>query len=123
MGLDCMKAAQGSTMAIDKKTVLVKDELERFIKRDYLDRVFQSSGLCAYCERRHTCSLSGSFGLVYDCDDYQASADSSCGLEFSRLEQRNEPQEYYGLCAQCQNRDICSLKDINGGVWHCEEYI
>jgi hypothetical protein len=110
-------------MAVNKKTVLVKDELERYIKRDYLDRSFRKSGLCAYCERRQSCSLCGDFGLIYDCEDYLASSEASCGLSFTRLEQVEAPEEHYGLCAECQNRDFCSLKNINGGVWHCDEYI
>lgn len=97
--------------------------MERFIKRDYLDRSFQRSGLCAYCERRQTCSLSGSFGLIYDCDDYLAAEGASCGLGFTRLEQADDNENGYGLCQQCLNRDVCSLKNINGGIWHCDEYI
>jgi hypothetical protein len=27
------------------------------------------------------------------------------------------------LCQNCQRRDICQLKNINGGVWHCVEFV
>ena len=27
-----------------------------------------------------------------------------------------------GLCCSCKNRDTCTLKKLNGGVWHCEEF-
>gem|GEM_PF-779444 len=118
-----VKTAKGTTMAIDKETILVTDELERFIKREYLDRSFRHSGLCAYCMRNQTCSLSGSFGLTYDCDDYLASEEASCVLSITRLEQTHHDEESHGLCNQCQNRDVCTLKNINGGVWHCDEYI
>lgn len=31
-------------------------------------------------------------------------------------------EEYTGLCAHCAKRDVCVLPRPNGGVWHCEEY-
>ncbi|MDD2596374.1 MAG: hypothetical protein PHO35_04980 [Candidatus Cloacimonetes bacterium] len=110
-------------MAINKKTIMLNENMEPFIKKDYLDRSFIHSGLCAYCARRESCSLSGSFGLIYDCDEYLPGDEASCDLHVSRLKEVPDTDDCHGLCVHCQNRDFCSLKNINGGVWHCEEYI
>jgi hypothetical protein len=111
-------------MAINARTVLKTVELESYIKKDFLDKSFNKSGLCAFCSRKVLCCLSSSCGLVYDCDDYDAGEEASGTLTFSSLDlSKEEEPEESGLCAHCQNREICQLKRINGGVWHCEEYL
>ncbi len=110
-------------MAAIARTILRKVELESYITRAYLDKSFNRNGLCAYCSRKVTCKLNSSYGLVYDCEDYDAGDEASCSLTFTTLDlSSGEDNEVYGLCAQCQIRDICQLKKINGGVWHCDEY-
>lgn len=106
------------------KTTLKSMALETAIPRDCLDRSFNRSGLCAYCERKFQCSLSGDFGLVYDCHDYQPGNDDVPVITFSslKLSEFEEEEELTGLCHNCQKRDICQLKNINGGVWHCVEF-
>ncbi|MBN1394347.1 MAG: hypothetical protein JW959_04940 [Pirellulales bacterium] len=27
-----------------------------------------------------------------------------------------------GLCCNCENRNVCTIRRKNGNVWHCEEY-
>ncbi len=111
-------------MATNARIVLKKVELGSYIKRDFLDKSFNRSGLCAYCSRKVTCCINSSYGLVYDCDDYDAGDDSSCSLTFSALDfGKEEDGDELGLCSGCQNRDLCQLRKINGGVWHCEEYL
>lgn len=110
-------------MAVIARTILKKVELESYINRDFLDKSFNRSGLCAYCTRKVVCCLNSSCGLVFDCEDYDAGDESACSLTFSSLDMSCEDDSTeYGLCAGCQNRDLCQLKRINGGVWHCEEY-
>lgn len=110
-------------MATKAQTVLKKVDLESYVKRDYLDKSFNRSGLCAYCTRRVSCSLSNDYGLVYDCDDYNPGDESAGTLLFSTLDLSEDENDLtYGLCAQCQKRDLCQLKMINGGIWHCDEY-
>ncbi len=110
-------------MATNPKTVIDKIELDAYIDRKALDKAFFRNGLCAYCERRFTCCQTNGQGLVYECDDYLEGEDISQGLTFSLLELRSEETDYKGLCSECQNRSYCVLKDISGGVWHCDEYI
>jgi hypothetical protein len=38
------------------------------------------------------------------------------------LEEMNEWDKYKGLCVNCDNRDNCAIRDVDTGVWHCEEY-
>ena len=93
-------------MAAIARTILKKVELESYITRAYLDKSFNRSGLCAYCSRKVTCNLNSSYGLVYDCEDYDAGDEASDRIpetEKSGAVQRNRgsadmnqyPQPYY----------------------------
>lgn len=109
------------------KTTLKTVGFENFIPREVLDKSFNRAGLCAYCSHKITCVLSCDCGLVYECDDYETGEDASPAFTFSALalSMDDEDEDYgmNGLCAECQKRDICLLKNINGGVWHCDEFI
>lgn len=107
------------------RTVLKKVDIQSFIPRERLDRTFNHNGLCAYCSGRFSCALSSEESLIYDCDDYRAGEDEAPQLLFSTIgigPDEEEQQAVSGLCASCQIRDICLLKYIRGGVWHCEEF-
>jgi len=110
-------------MASNPKTVIDKVEIEAYIDRKALDKAFYRTGLCAYCQRRYSCCQTDSPGLVFECDDCLNCEDNSVGLTFSLLELSTEEPEYRGLCSECQDRSFCTLKDISGGVWHCDRYI
>jgi len=110
-------------MAVIAKTILKRVDLESYIEREALDKSFNRSGLCAYCARKSNCCLTEDCGLVYECDDYDEGEFYPNPLTFSTLSLSKEEEEYaFGLCTHCQIRDICQLKNISGGVWHCEEY-
>ncbi len=34
-----------------------------------------------------------------------------------------ESTEFKGLCINCENRETCLQSRIEGGIWHCEEYL
>ena len=108
------------------RTVLKQVDLRDFLPLSHLDRAFNRSGLCAYCEGRYNCSLSEDSGLVYECEDYRPAQEELAPMTFSTLvdepEESLEDDTLHGLCAQCQKRDLCPLKYIRGGVWHCEEF-
>ncbi|HNZ06967.1 MAG TPA: hypothetical protein PKI63_04155 [Candidatus Cloacimonadota bacterium] len=107
------------------RTTLKKLSLEGVIPRDRLDRSFNRAGLCAYCSRKFHCSLSADYGLVYECDDYDASDSDVPMLTFSSigLSENKDDEDFSGLCHDCQKRDYCQLRKISGGVWHCQEFI
>jgi hypothetical protein len=110
-------------MAVIARTILKRVDMESYIKKDFLDKIFNRNGLCAYCQRKHVCCFTDDTGLVFDCDDYEPGEEAFVPLTFSTLDLgREDDEEIYGLCANCQIKDICQLKNINGGVWHCEEY-
>ena len=111
-------------MAVLARTILKKVELESYIQKELLDKSFNRSGICAYCTRKANCCLSSSNGLVFDCDDYEAGEETGTVLTFTTLDVSNDDEPIgYGLCTRCQNRDLCQLKRINGGIWHCDEYL
>ena len=41
----------------------------------------------------------------------------------SREGQKNDGDEFKGLCVNCANRHTCLFPKSEGGVWHCEEYV
>lgn len=108
------------------KTILKTMDIESIISRDILDKSFNKSALCAYCTRKLTCVLSEDRGLVFDCSEYEAGEETASLITFSSLGfsmEYDEEESPFGLCSECQKRDICQLKNLSGGVWHCEEYI
>lgn len=110
-------------MAVIARTILKRVDLESYIKRECLDKSFNRNGLCAYCQRKYSCCLTDDCGLVFECDDYEPGDEAVVPLTFSTLDLgREDDVEIFGLCSQCQIKDSCQLKNINGGVWHCEEY-
>lgn len=110
-------------MAVIARTILKRVDLESYIKQDFLDKSFNRRGLCAYCQRKHGCCLTEECGLVYDCEDYEPGDEMLAPLTFSTLDLgKDDDGDTYGLCTQCQIKESCQLKNINGGVWHCEEY-
>jgi len=118
------KFIMGVTREMASRTVLKKVEVQEFIPVGALDRAFNKNGLCAYCEAKYRCSLCEDSGTIFDCADYRPSSDEVTTVSFSTLAetQYEEEEELHGLCAECQRRDICPLKYIRGGVWHCEEF-
>jgi hypothetical protein len=35
---------------------------------------------------------------------------------------RRRPSRAEGLCFDCEDYRHCSLRTLEGGIWHCEEY-
>jgi hypothetical protein len=102
-----------------------KVEIQGYIPQDFLDKAFNRNGICAYCESRFSCALNDESGFVYESDDYRAAQDDVPVLSVTTIGMSNdhdEEDDLHGLCAQCQRRDICPLKYIRGGVWHCDEF-
>lgn len=83
-------------------------------------------GLCASCNRAETCTLSHSVNeSIWDCEDFDDTQVLKTELPGNeKLKTSNIPSEKNmpGLCAFCLNKNGCSLKSVEGGIWHCEEY-
>lgn len=98
-------------------------------------------GLCSTCEGRATCTYTHAKGQPvlfceeFDglCDNLTAAAGGDCrflwgndlrmsrGRSERRVEVRQKPSPYEGLCATCESQDTCAFPKPSGGVWHCEE--
>ncbi len=108
------------------KTILKTMDIESIISKEILDRSFNRSGLCAYCAKKMSCILSEDRGLVFDCSEYDAGEECTPLVTFSAIGlamDHDDDENLFGLCCECQKRDICQLKDLSGGIWHCQEYL
>jgi len=107
----------------------IKKSFEEELKVELHSRKNRRGGLCADCVRAETCSLShNSASTIWNCEDYQNEEqaplaaekrqEESTGFEAAGEETYTNP----GICAHCIHRKNCSLKSLEGGIWHCEDY-
>ena len=117
--------AQNFTMKEERK-VLEQNRLQVKV----ISKTSKRKGLCLDCIRSENCTLSHNLEeIVWNCEDYEN--EDVSGEKFEQitpkkyeLESKIIPAEEStpGLCAHCIYKETCSLKGIDGGVWHCEEY-
>ncbi len=98
------------------------EEKKDGLKLEVLTKKNQRKGLCKDCARSENCSLNqNSENVVWDCDDYSDDA-----VTLSSVREKNndtvQVNSNPGLCAFCIHSENCNLKQLEGGVWHCEEY-
>ncbi len=115
-----MITKQSLKQDIDK---LAKKEIELEIR----SRNNQRKGLCKNCVRAENCSLShNTNSIIWDCDDFTNSQEVFQEIQTKNTENETEYSKSStanpGLCSYCVYKDNCSLKSIEGGVWHCAEY-
>ncbi|MCP4676771.1 MAG: hypothetical protein GY854_14905 [Deltaproteobacteria bacterium] len=75
--------------------------------------------ICSDCVKFGDCQIREEHTRpIVRCDQYKRQGDttevSSAGDEFSRGE---------GVCATCEIRKTCSRRQVEGGVWHCADYL
>lgn len=101
-------------------------------EENIMANIIEYNDLCSTCNYGPDCVRRKHHGkpVLYceEFDDYQPSpekphrgfADYDPGekLETSKL----ATSRSMGLCAFCENQDICTIPKKEGGVWHCEEY-
>ena len=39
-----------------------------------------------------------------------------------RARKKDNPNNFCGLCSDCENSNACVFPKPEGGIWHCEEY-
>ena len=84
--------------------------------------------LCWTCSHAPTCMYRGAADKpVFHCEEFDACVPVSLvSLQnASRITSNGEggSDKYKkGLCSDCENRETCTLRHLEGGVWHCEEY-
>ena len=83
-------------------------------------------GLCSTCANSPECVNRGSVERPkYFCEEFfnrngrhrAAVPDLPPSAPPRRRGHRSE-----GLCYDCENHDHCTSRNVDGGVWHCEEY-
>lgn len=88
----------------------------------------QAVGLCSTCNNNPGCFHRARRGPALFCemfDDYVAlPAASNClrGVSAGPDIRVEDSAAHAGLCVNCENRRICNLPKLAGGVWHCENY-
>lgn len=106
----------------------LKKKMRQQEKKDINLEVFskknQREGLCKDCVRAEDCTLShNTKDVIWDCEDYDNLASQE--LHQTRTEPKAEKvtaKSKPGLCPYCAYKDSCSLKSVEGGIWHCAEY-
>ncbi len=89
------------------------------------------AGLCQTCRNCAECTFPRiSERPVWQCEEF---AGVESNLERHSFEgtlpgrtgliTEEESGAWSGLCKTCDNRKICSFPKLEGGVWHCEEYV
>jgi len=97
----------------------------------FADRVDSLGGtyrdLCSTCNHKDICGTrSTPQRPILFCEEFDAFlpvSTSTGGKTVSpKPPGRQEATRHKGLCANCENRETCTLHKDEGGVWHCEEY-
>lgn len=82
--------------------------------------------LCWTCVHESSCMTLDRPGRpVLECEEFMvvAGRQPATGEDpwpTSRVQRR--PAHVDGLCFDCEDYGHCSLRTLEGGIWHCEEY-
>lgn len=85
----------------------------------------RSLGLCLTCNNSPLCIRRKGIQLpVLLCEEFDDSTSRDVEDEPAPVpeEEETDVDPARGLCCNCGNRDLCTIQDAPGGVWHCEEY-
>ena len=87
--------------------------------------------LCSTCKHASTCTFPRDPQKPsFYCEEFEietAPPRKTTGDDMSRLNESyavkvEESVQLFGLCIDCENRQMCAFLRPEGGVWHCEEY-
>ncbi len=99
-----------------------------------VDSVFQ--GLCSTCNNSLNCIFSQNLSsFIWQCSEFDSSTSekpimkninnvpetlniSNATAAINKNKDKNK-----GLCLNCKNCNICTYTPIEGGTWHCEDYM
>ncbi len=104
----------------------MKQQEKKAIKLEVISKKNKREGLCKDCVRAEECTLShNTKNVIWDCEDYDNIAIQE--LHNTKTETKAEnptaaAKSKPGLCPYCMYKDNCSLKSVEGGIWHCAEY-
>ena len=93
-------------------------------------------GLCSTCNNAQTCGFLKNIKMqVWQCEEYDNSVAIKKKKAGKQVSQNNRsqvvlnnhnnqiPGKYKGLCINCENRETCNHEKVEGGIWHCEDYL
>jgi len=81
--------------------------------------------LCSTCSHAETCgNRSMPERPILFCEMFEVLAPPLAVTPSAAREPagRQDAGDYKGLCMNCEDRRTCTLREPEGGVWHCEEY-
>lgn len=84
-------------------------------------------GLCSTCNNEPDCAHKNTRGPVHQCEEFDAYQEPAGRIEHIAAPKKDngngkEGRKFKGLCVNCNHRETCVNADLEGGVWHCEEY-
>ena len=89
----------------------------------------EAEGLCTTCNNEPDCVHSKSGGPVLQCEEFDSYQEPKGVIEHIPREKDGngngngkDAGKYKGLCMNCDHRETCVNANLEGGVWHCEEY-
>jgi hypothetical protein len=91
----------------------------------------ENLGLCSTCRNASDCTFHGdSSKPMMHCEEFECEepcqTDVFVGEKPSQSEmlvaKGRESDLSMGLCSDCEGREDCCFPNVDGGVWHCEEY-
>lgn len=86
------------------------------------------SGLCTTCYHSPGCVNHGTRQRpIFECEEFFQSANGSATHSKPDPEPDNDRpattgHAFEGLCCNCNHRNHCMMRRVEGGIWHCEEY-
>jgi len=83
--------------------------------------------LCSTCIHVKTCGTrSTPQHPILFCEEFDAFTALSASASAKTVSQDPPATQggakHKGLCVNCENRETCTMRKGEGGVWHCEEY-
>ncbi len=93
----------------------------------------KESGICINCVNKGNCGFSSNLNQVVNfCEEYElaSSPEKKYKYESDELKDKNiiltseyDYGESKGLCMNCEDKEICSVKKTHSGLQFCESYL
>ena len=106
----------------------IEESASTEIKKIAMVEVREYRGLCSVCKETSTCTYRRDpWQPVWQCDEFecesiQVSTFPPIDSPFKSDAAYESSGKYKGLCLNCENRETCTYRKPEGGVWHCDEY-
>ena len=85
----------------------------------------ESKSICITCKYEKTCIyLKDTKDPIFHCEEYELVSNQISKEQNNKTKAKEElsPNEYTGICVNCDNRKECTIRCKTSVIWHCEEY-